>query len=130
MDTAITASKMERLVSELVRMNLVIFTASGHDERTDFPDSIDLLHAKFASNYKIINVGAVYAADDPDTNGRRNGWSHGAENVVVSAHREMDCAFPATIYLASRWLMALAYQLLPLLDRWHIFSLFQSWVTI
>lgn len=57
MEAAITASNMERLISELVRMNVVIVTASGQDERTD----------------------------DPDTNGRRYGWSHEAENVVVSA---------------------------------------------
>lgn len=85
MEAAITASKMERLISELVRMNVVIVTASGQDERTDFPDSIDILPAKFASNHDIITVGAVYATDDPDTNGRRYGWSHGGENVVVSA---------------------------------------------
>lgn len=85
MVAAITTSKMERLISELVRMNVVIVTASGQDERNDFPDTIDLLPAKFASDHDIITVGAVYATDDPDSNGRRYGWSHGAENVVVSA---------------------------------------------
>lgn len=91
MVAAITASQMERLISELVRMNVVIVTASGQDERNDFPDTIDLLPAKFASDHDIITVGAVYATDDPDTNGRRYGWSHGAENVVVSAPGSGRC---------------------------------------
>lgn len=91
MVAAITASKMERLISELVQMNVVIVTASGQDERNDFPDTIDLLPAKFASNHDIITVGAVYATDDPDTNGKRYGWSHGAENVVVSAPGSGRC---------------------------------------
>lgn len=92
MVAAITASQMERLISELVRMNVVIVTASGQDERNDFPDTIDLLPAKFASDHDIITVGAVYATDDPETNGRRYGWSHGAENVVVSAPGSGMCA--------------------------------------
>lgn len=92
MVAAITASKMERLISELVRMNVVVVTASGQDERNDFPDTIDLLPAKFASDHDIITVGAVYATDDPDTNGKRYGWSHGAENVVVSAPGSGMCA--------------------------------------
>lgn len=91
MVAAITASQMERLISELVRMNVVIVTASGQDERNDFPDTIDILPAKFASDHDIITVGAVYATDDPDTNGRRYGWSHGAENVVVSAPGSGRC---------------------------------------
>lgn len=91
MEAAITASKMKRLISELVQMNVVMVTASGQDQQMDLPNSIDLLPAKFASNYETITVGAVYAADDPDTNEKRYGWSHGAENVVVSAPRNGMC---------------------------------------
>lgn len=90
-EAAITASTMERLISKLVRMNVVMVTASGQDQRTDFPDSIDPLLAKFASNYETITVRAVYAADDSDINRRRFGWSHGAEDVVVSAPENGMC---------------------------------------